>query len=63
MVTDVNLAGHMDGIELAHITRRTDPNVHVIVVSSNPPATALPDGTVFFRKPIYPVALIREATH
>ena len=63
LVTDVNLAGHMDGIELTHITRRTDPNVHVIVVSSIPPASALPDGTVFFPKPIHPVALIREATH
>jgi two-component system, cell cycle response regulator CpdR len=63
LVTDVKLTGRMNGIELAHIARRTDPNVRVIVVSGNPPASALPDGTVFFPKPIYPVALIQEATH
>ena len=31
MMTDVNLAGHMDGVELAHIARKYNPDIDVIV--------------------------------
>lgn len=33
LVTDVNLAGDMDGVELAHRVRAHDPDVRIVVVS------------------------------
>ena len=63
LITDINLTGSMDGIELAHFARQHDPDMRVVVISSNPPASALPDGVKFFSKPLYPTTLLREATH
>jgi DNA-binding NtrC family response regulator len=63
LVTDISLAGKMDGLELAHFARMTDCMMRVVVISGSRPATALPDGVTFLAKPVYPVALIREATH
>ena len=63
LVTDIKLTGKMNGVELAHLARMNDPMVRVVVISGNRPATALPDGVTFLSKPVYPVALIREATH
>ena len=63
VVTDINLTGEMNGVELAHLARMNDPMVRVVVISSSRPATALPDGVTFLSKPVYPVALIRETTH
>ena len=34
--TDVELAGIMDGIELAHIARQRFPDLHIIVTSGTP---------------------------
>ena len=31
MFTDVNLTGHIDGVELAHFTHQHYPNINVIV--------------------------------
>src|SRR4030095_14922214 len=33
MFTDVNLAGKIDGVELAHFATQCYPNIHVIVTS------------------------------
>ena len=63
LITDINLIGKMNGIELAHLARMDDPMVRVVVISGHRPATALPDGVTFLSKPVYPVALLREATH
>ena len=63
LVTDVNLAGKVDGLQLARIARSNDPKMRVVVVSGQPPASALPDGVAFFSKPFYPVELLREVTH
>lgn len=62
LITDVNLLGRMDGIQLAHIARGQDPRMRIIVISGNPPATALPVDATFCSKPIYPTVLVREAT-
>ena len=43
LITDVNLTGRMNGIELASLVRQVSPDTRVIVVSSNPPASALPE--------------------
>jgi DNA-binding NtrC family response regulator len=60
MLTDVNLAGAMDGVELAHFAARRYPNIHVIVTSGRAPAKRLPDGVMFVPKPRLPLNVMRE---
>ena len=47
ILTDVELAGTMDGIELACIARQRFPDLHIIVTSDTPRIRRLPDGTTF----------------
>ena len=61
MFTDVNLAGTVDGIELAHFARKRFPNLHVIVTSGATQDKALPDGALFMPKPWRPLDVLREA--
>jgi two-component system cell cycle response regulator CpdR len=61
MMTDVNLAGHMNGVELAHIAKRCNPELGVIVTSGKPLQQELPDGAKFWSKPWVPLDVIREA--
>ena len=61
MLTDVQLAGNMDGVELAHIARKYNPQLGVIVTSGRPLHQALPDGVQFWAKPWAPLDVIREA--
>jgi DNA-binding NtrC family response regulator len=61
MMTDVNLAGHMDGVALAHIAKRRNPQLDVIVTSGRPLQQPLPDGAKFWAKPWAPLDVIREA--
>ena len=63
LVTDVNLNGQMDGIELAHLAREQDPDMRVVVISGQEPARGLPDGAKFYAKPVHPMTLLREAAH
>jgi two-component system cell cycle response regulator CpdR len=63
LITDVSLTGKMNGVELAHLARINDPTLRVVVISGQNPVAVLPDGVTFLAKPVYPVALIREATH
>lgn len=63
LITDVNLLGRMDGIELARLARQHDPDMRVVVISGRPPTGPLPDGVKFFSKPLDPTVLIREAAH
>ena len=63
LITDINLTGRMNGIELAYLARQSDPKMRVVVISGKPPpAGALPEGVTFFAKPFYPTTLLRE-TH
>jgi two-component system, cell cycle response regulator CpdR len=62
LITDSNLSGKMDGMELAHLARMNDPTLRIVVISGQPPSGVLPDGVAFFSKPVYPIALIREVT-
>jgi two-component system, cell cycle response regulator CpdR len=62
MMTDVNLAGRMNGIELAHIAKRRNPGLDVVVTSGRPLREPLPDGTKFWSKPWAPLDVLREAT-
>jgi CheY-like chemotaxis protein len=61
LLTDVQLAGNMDGVELAHIARRYNPKMGVIVTSGTPLHQELPDGVKFWAKPWAPLDVIREA--
>ena len=61
MVTDVELAGHMSGVELAHIAHKDHPDLGVIVTSGRPLPQPLPDGAKFWAKPWAPLDVIREA--
>ena len=61
MMTDVQLAGTMNGVELAHIARKYNPAIGVIVTSGRPLHQALPDGVQFWAKPWAPLDVIREA--
>jgi len=61
MMTDVQLAGSMNGVELAYIARKYNPAIGVIVTSGRPLHQALPDGVQFWAKPWAPLDVIREA--
>ncbi|SDJ17240.1 MULTISPECIES: response regulator [Bradyrhizobium] len=61
MMTDVHLAGNMNGVELAYIARKYNPGIGVIVTSGRPLPQELPDGAQFWSKPWAPLDVIREA--
>lgn len=54
LVTDVDMPGSMNGIELAHTVRGSVPAIGVIVMSgmAQPTVGELPDNAVFISKPI-----------
>ena len=60
MFTDVELAGTMNGGELASIAKQRFPDLAVIVTSGRS-APPLPGGTMFMPKPWQPLDLLREA--
>jgi CheY-like chemotaxis protein len=61
MMTDVHLAGHMSGVELAHVALQCNPKLDVIVTSGKPLCERLPEGAKFWSKPWVPLDVIREA--
>ena len=61
MFTDVNLAGKMDGVELAHFATQCCPHIHVIVTSGRALTKSLPEGAIFMPKPWLPLDVLREA--
>jgi two-component system, response regulator PdtaR len=60
LLTDINMPGSMDGLELAHAVRNRWPPMKIIVVSSRVPASDLPAGSRFFAKPYHAEKLISE---
>jgi CheY-like chemotaxis protein len=61
LITDVNLAGRMSGVELARIATARDPLLDVIVTSGRALAEPLPQGAKFWSKPWAPLDILREA--
>ncbi|MGY3440227.1 response regulator [Bradyrhizobium sp. USDA 4473] len=61
MMTDVELAGHMTGIELAYAAKKYKPDLDVVVTSGRPLRQRLPDGAMFWSKPWAPLDVIRLA--
>ena len=61
LMTDVQLAGRKNGVALAHVAKKFNPDMDVIVTSGNPLREELPDGAKFWSKPWAPLDVIREA--
>ncbi|MGY4476677.1 response regulator [Bradyrhizobium sp. USDA 3364] len=61
MLTDVELAGNMTGVELAHVAKEYKPDLDVVVTSGRPLRQRLPDGATFWPKPWAPLDVIRLA--
>ena len=61
IITDINLVGKMDGVDLAHFAQQQDADVRIIVISGRPLPRPLPPGAKFFTKPVYPSVLMAEA--
>ena len=59
--TDVELAGKIDGLELAYFARQSYPGIHVIVTSGRALTKSLPEGAKFMPKPWLPLDVLREA--
>jgi two-component system, cell cycle response regulator CpdR len=60
LVTDVELAGRENGIELAGVARRHFPALNVVIISGRD-NLQLPPNVHFLRKPWQPLDLLREA--
>jgi DNA-binding NtrC family response regulator len=61
MMTDVNLAGAMNGVDLAFIAKRRNPSLDVVVTSGKPLRQKLPEGAKFWAKPWAALDVLREA--
>lgn len=61
MLTDVQLAGRMNGVELAHVAKDRNPKLDVVVTSGRPLMQPLPAGAKFWAKPWAPLDVLREA--
>ena len=61
MFSDINLAGEIDGVELAHFAARRYPNIRVVVTSALAPTKNLPEGAMFMPKPWLSIDVLREA--
>ncbi len=61
LYTDVNLAGKLDGVELAHYAHSHHPKIHVVVASGYSLKTPLPGNATLMPKPWVALDLLREA--
>jgi DNA-binding NtrC family response regulator len=61
LMTDVQLAGRMNGVELAHIAKQRNPRLNVVVTSGRPLSQPLPENAKFWAKPWAPLDVLREA--
>ena len=60
MITDINMPGSIDGLELAAAVRRRWPPIEIIVATgkSRPADDRLPERSRFLAKPYSPTAVI-----
>ena len=61
LMTDVSLAGRMNGVQLARIARSRNPALDVVVTSSRDLPAPLPAGVKFWSKPWAALDVLREA--
>jgi CheY-like chemotaxis protein len=60
LITDIQLAGIMTGVELAQIAKRRFSSIHVIVTSGRVKPDVLPPDAAFLPKPWKPLELIQQ---
>ena len=61
LITDVQLAGNMNGVEVAYVAKEYNPKLDVVVTSGRPLSQPLPDEVKFWAKPWSPLDMLREA--
>ena len=61
LMTDVSLAGRMNGVQLARIARLRNPSLDVVVTSGRDLPEPLPAGVKFWSKPWAALDVLREA--
>jgi two-component system cell cycle response regulator CpdR len=61
LITDVQLAGHMNGVEVAYVAKQYNLKLDVVVTSDRPLSQPLPDDVKFWAKPWSPLDMLREA--
>lgn len=61
LITDVNLAGRMNGVELARFARARNPRLDVVVTSGRQPDEPIPEGVKYWPKPWAALDILREA--
>jgi two-component system, cell cycle response regulator CpdR len=61
MITDVSLAGRMNGVQLARIATERNPELDVVVTSGRALPEPLPEGAKFWSKPWAALDVLREA--
>jgi CheY-like chemotaxis protein len=62
MFTDVNMAGSMDGLALAHHSHRNWPWIVLLIASGRPSQRLehMPEGSRFLPKPYHPQHVVRH---
>ena len=63
LMTDIALAGHMDGLELAQIAKERAPDIEIIVTSGSLLVRQLPNGAKFLAKPWTWHEIVRTAEY
>ncbi|HEV2153695.1 hypothetical protein [Bradyrhizobium sp.] len=56
IITDINLVGKMDGVDLAHYAQQQHSDVRIIVISGRPLPRTLPASAKLFTKTVQPTA-------
>jgi DNA-binding NtrC family response regulator len=62
LITDVNLAGDMSGLELAQYAKRKCPRMNVVMVSGRS-VPYVPHGAHFLMKPYLPKEMLKAVLH
>lgn len=65
LLTDVNMPGTLDGLQLAHAVSKRWPHIKIVVVSGRGDLSAaqMPAGCLFFPKPYETEAMISAIDH
>ena len=61
LIADVILAGEITGIDICHLARHQHPDVGLVVISADPniDAQAIPERSVYLRKPFGGIELVQ----
>jgi len=65
VLTDINMPGSMDGLELSHLVHERWPQIGLVVTSGRPVALKahMPAGAQFISKPYTPAEIVAALRH